>query len=115
MADAQQVAEPTVMKQAQPKPATKPRQDKLPPYHVILLNDDDHTYDYVVEMLQKIFNHSVEQAYLMALQVDRNGKAIVCTTHKERAELKCEQIRSYGLDLRVASCTTSMAAMIREG
>ena len=115
MADAQQVAEPIVTQQVKPKPATKPRQDKLPPYHVILLNDDDHSYAYVVEMLQEIFKHTEAQAFLMALQVDRTGKAIVCTTHKERAELKCEQIRSYGLDLRVASCTTSMAAVIREG
>jgi ATP-dependent Clp protease adaptor protein ClpS len=115
MSDVQQVAEPTVTQQVQPKPATKPKLDKLPPYHVVLVNDDDHTYDYVVEMLQKIFNHSEAQAFLMALQVDRTGKAIVCTTHKERAELKCEQIRSYGLDLRVASCTTSMLAVIQEG
>jgi ATP-dependent Clp protease adaptor protein ClpS len=30
---------------------------------VVLLDDDDHTYDYVIEMLQKIFIFSLEQAF----------------------------------------------------
>ena len=115
MSDVQQVAEPAVKKETRPKPSTRPRQDQLPPYHVVLLNDNDHSYDYVVEMLQKIFNHNEQQAYLLAVQVDRTGKAVVCTTHKERAELKCEQIRSYGADIRVASCRSSMDAVIQEG
>ena len=35
---------------------------KSPLYRVVLLDDDDHTYDYVIEMLQKIFCLSSEQA-----------------------------------------------------
>ncbi len=30
-------------------------------YHVILLNDEDHTYDYVLEMLQKLFGFSAPE------------------------------------------------------
>ena len=38
--------------------------DKVEPlYHVILLNDEDHTYDYVVEMLEKIFGMSEATAF----------------------------------------------------
>ena len=36
---------------------TKPKRDektkRLPPYHVILMNDDDHTFDYVIHMMQR--------------------------------------------------------------
>jgi hypothetical protein len=34
---------------------------KQPPYHVILWNDDDHTYEYVIEMLKKLFAHPEPQ------------------------------------------------------
>jgi ATP-dependent Clp protease adaptor protein ClpS len=94
-----------------PKPTKKPP-TTLPPYHVVLLNDDDHTYDYVIEMLQSLFAHSEQQAYLLAKTVDRTGRAIVCTTHKERAELKRDQILAYGCDFRIASCTSSMRSVI---
>jgi len=96
-----------------PKPSagkSKPRQ--LPPYHVILLNDDDHSYEYVMEMLLAIFGHPFEMGYKLAKEVDRNGRVIVLTTHKEKAELKRDQIHAYGTDKRVATCVGSMSAMI---
>ena len=102
------------------KPQTKPKADPktrsaveaLPPYHVILLDDNDHTYEYVTEMLESLFSHSEEQAFLLAQQVDKTGRAIVCTTHKERAELKCDQILGYGCDVRVSNSKNSMRAVI---
>ena len=45
-------------------PARRPK--KLPPYHVILLDDDDHTYEYVIDMLRKLFGHSPERAFEVA-------------------------------------------------
>jgi ATP-dependent Clp protease adaptor protein ClpS len=39
-------------------------EDQLTPlFHVVLLDDDEHTYDYVIEMLMKIFCHSPETAF----------------------------------------------------
>lgn len=109
MAESQSIPPPP---QSRPKPAKKPRPTMLPPYHVVLLNDDEHTYDYVIEMLQALFAHGKQQAYLLATTVDRTGRAIVCTTHKERAELKRDQILAYGCDFRIASCTSSMRAVV---
>lgn len=88
----------------------KPRQ--LPPYNVILLDDDDHTYEYVVEMLGKIFGYGLERSFQMAKEVDESKRVIVLTTHKERAELKRDQILAYGKDVRIASCAGSMRAVI---
>ena len=36
---------------------------RQPPYNVILLNDDDHTYEYVIEMLKALFGHPIEKGY----------------------------------------------------
>ncbi len=84
----------------------------IPQYHVILLDDNEHTYDYVIEMLMDIFHHSRERAYDMACEVDKKGRVIVDTTHKERAELKRDMIVSYGADWRIPRCKGSMSATI---
>lgn len=93
-----------------PRRKEKPR--KMPRYHVVLLNDDDHTYAYVVEMLNRLFAHPPEKAFGMACEVDQTGRVIVDTTSLERAELKREQIHSFGRDWRIERCQGSMAAVI---
>ena len=99
-----------------PTPKTKPReQEKVrrqPPYNVILLNDDDHTFEYVILMLQKLFGHPPEKGFQMALEVHTKGRVIVDTTTLERAELKRDQIHAYGPDPRIERCQGSMSAEI---
>jgi ATP-dependent Clp protease adaptor protein ClpS len=85
---------------------------RQPPYHVILLNDDDHTYEYVIEMLKALFGYPVEKGFELARTVDTQGKAVVCTTSLERAELKRDQIHAYGPDPRISACKGSMSAVI---
>jgi ATP-dependent Clp protease adaptor protein ClpS len=96
------------------KPATKPasKRKRQPRYHVVLWNDNDHTYDYVIAMLRKLFGHPLEQGYLLAREVDRRGKAIVLTTTLEHAELKRDQIHAFGADRLIARCKGSMTATI---
>ncbi|AMV24890.1 ATP-dependent Clp protease adapter protein ClpS [Gemmata sp. SH-PL17] len=101
-----------------PGPATLPdtevetdqRTKRQPPYHVVLLNDDDHSYEYVIEMLKALFGHPIEKGYQLAKIVDTKGRAIVCTTSLERAELKRDQIHAYGIDPRIPRCKGSMTA-----
>jgi len=85
---------------------------RQPPYNVILLNDDDHTFDYVIEMLQALFGHPKEKGYQLAEEVHTAGRAIVLTTTLEHAELKRDQIHAYGKDRRVENCAGSMSAVI---
>jgi len=100
-----------VPEKAKPKLVEKTR--RQPPYHVILLNDDDHTYQYVIEMLMALFGHPPERGYQMAREVDENGRVIVLTTTREHAELKQEQIHSYGPDPYLGRpCAGSMTAVI---
>jgi len=85
---------------------------RMPRYHVVLLDDDDHTYDYVIEMLVKVFGHSRDLAFQMACEVDASGRVVVDTTTKERAEFKRDQIHAYGADWRIPHCKGSMSATI---
>jgi ATP-dependent Clp protease adaptor protein ClpS len=85
---------------------------RQPRYNVILLNDESHTYDYVVLMLRDLFGHSFETGYQLAEEVNATGRAIVLTTTLEHAELKRDQIHAYGKDAWVAFCQRSMSSMI---
>jgi ATP-dependent Clp protease adaptor protein ClpS len=90
----------------------KTRPTPAPLWHVVLLDDDDHTYDYVIEMLGKVFGHSLETAFQMACEVDTTGRVIVDTTSLERAELKRDQIHGYGRDWRLERSAGSMSAIL---
>ncbi len=94
------------------KPGKEQRPRKQPPFHVILLDDDDHTYEYVVGMLRKLFGCTTESAFQLACEVDDSGRVIVETTTFERAELKRDQIHSFGRDWRLTRCEGSMSATI---
>jgi ATP-dependent Clp protease adaptor protein ClpS len=83
-----------------------------PLYHVILLNDDDHTYDYVIEMLAKIFGFSETKALSHAVEVDTNGTTILLTCELEKAEHKRDLIHNYGPDWRLPRSLGSMAAIV---
>src|SRR5271167_732819 len=76
-------------------PSKKRKPSQMPPFHVILLNDDDHTYEYVIEMLKVLFAFPDEKGFQLAKEVDREGRVVVLTTHKELAELKRDQIHAY--------------------
>ena len=83
-----------------------------PLYHVILLNDEDHTYDYVVEMLVKLFGMTEQKAFGHAVEVDTVGTTILLTCELEKAELKRDQVHAYGADWRLAHSHGSMAAVV---
>lgn len=85
---------------------------RQPRYNVILLDDDDHTYDYVIRMLGQIFSIAVERAFELACEVDRGKRVIVMTTTREHAELKQEQIHAYGRDPLIPHCKGSMTSVI---
>lgn len=98
-------------KKERPK-ARDTRPAALPPYHVVLLDDNDHSHEYVMEMLKAIFGYQESMGFTLAERVDTFGRAIVFTTHREYAELKRDQIASFGNDWRVATCKGSMSAII---
>ena len=89
---------------------TRPR--RQPPYQVILWDDDDHSYQYVMVMLQQLFGHQSSKGFQIAENVDANGRAVVLTTTMEHAELKRDQIHSFGKDDMIDVCKGAMYATI---
>src|SRR6056297_438230 len=102
------VAEPVV----RPKQAQRTKRKKQPRYNVVLWDDADHSYDYVILMMKQLFALPIERGYQIAKQVDLSGKAICMTTTMEHAELKRDQIHAFGKDEMIARCKGSMKASI---
>lgn len=84
----------------------------VPLYRVVLLDDNDHSYDYVIEMLQKLFIFTLEEAFRHAEEVDRCGRTVLITCEKAQAEFARDQILAYGPDPRLPRCQGSMSAII---
>lgn len=100
------VAEPIVTTKTAPK--TRKQADestqtkRQPPYNVVILNDEEHTFDYVIELLCKLFRHPLATAKELTWRIHLSGRAVVYTTHKELAELKRDQVLAYGPDPRMS-------------
>jgi len=92
---AEALPEPEHRRKIQPD-AAKPKQQ--PPYAVILFNDEEHTFQYVIDTLMKVFGYPQEKCFSLTVQIHNNGRGIVWSGSREVAELKRDQIRSAGAD-----------------
>ncbi len=95
-----------------PSTETRERQEQAPLFHVVLLDDDDHTYDYVVEMLVRLFCMSESAAFQHAVEVDSTARTIVITCEQPAAEFARDQIHAYGADWRMPRSKGSMSAIL---
>jgi ATP-dependent Clp protease adaptor protein ClpS len=87
---------PSQPKRPRTQPGLPPRQPRLePPWHVILLNDDEHSHEYVIDLLEDVFGHARDLGLRMAEEVHEKGRVICATVHKELAELRQEQVHEY--------------------
>jgi len=97
-----------------PTTQTRPEDKTTRPWlwNVVLINDEEHTYEYVIRMMQELFAHDQTRAYKVAKTVDSQGRAVCLTTHKEHAELKRDQIRAFGRDPLMMISKGAMTAVI---
>ena len=100
--------------------ATKTREQEetgvklLPPYNVILDNDDHHSFEFVMEVLRKVLGCTEQRAFQLTEQAHTKGRAIIWSGSKEVAELKVEQVHTChemrgSKDLGPLSCTMEPA------
>ena len=89
---------------------TKDELSKL--YHVIILNDEEHTFEYVIEMLQAVFSFPYATAAAHTMEADATGSSIVWTCALEEAEQKRDAIHAYGPDWRMPNSRGSVSALI---
>jgi ATP-dependent Clp protease adaptor protein ClpS len=87
-------SEPTVT-----TPRTKPREEtrtrRVPPYQVVLANDEDHSMPFVVDVLRKVLSVPLERAAQLMLEAHTTGRAVIWTGPREVAELKAEQVQTF--------------------
>jgi ATP-dependent Clp protease adaptor protein ClpS len=81
-------------------------------YKVILLNDEDHTYDYVVELLCSVCGMKRDQAFRCAVEVDLSGQTIVYYSTAAKCEQVAQKIKNFGPDHRLTRSMTSMHAVV---
>ncbi len=97
-----QAGGPATATQAPPKksPAkTPPKQ--LPPYKVLLHNDDHNDMLYVVAVIRKLTGLNKVEAITRMWEAHTTGVALLLVTHKERAELYVDQFASCGLTVTI--------------
>lgn len=94
------------------RPAIEPRESLQPLYHLVLLDDNDHTYEYVIELLGHVLGYGVEKAYALACMVDGTGRAVVETGGHARVTGHQRQIHAFGPDPRIARSKGSMSAVV---
>ncbi|MCH2128493.1 MAG: ATP-dependent Clp protease adaptor ClpS [Pirellulaceae bacterium] len=88
------------------------RAQRQPRFQVILWNDEDHSFSYVVRLLSELFGYARTLGWQMANEVHYRGRVVLLTTTREHAELKRDQILAYGRDPDVRRCRGSMSATI---
>lgn len=74
---------------------SKPKVKKPPLYQVVMLNDDYTPMDFVVEVLQSIFQMGRDTAVQVMLEVHTRGKAVAGVFTAEIAETKVAQVHEY--------------------
>ena len=77
------------------EPVRKPK--KLPPFKVLLHNDDVNTFEHVLRSVVRLTAISPKEALLKTLEAHESGVSLLLVTHKERAELYVEQFASLSL------------------
>ena len=87
-------------KARKPKPQTKPPQP-LPPWRVLLHNDDKNEFGFVIKTVVELTPLGEEDAIIRTLEAHETGVALLVVTHKERAELYKEQFKSKGLTVTI--------------
>jgi ATP-dependent Clp protease adaptor protein ClpS len=89
-------------KKAGPKPTpTKNPPGMLPPWKVLLHNDDKNAMDFVVGTIVELTPLNKQEAEVRMMEADKTGVALLLTTHKERAELYQDQFQSKGLTVTI--------------
>ena len=72
-----------------------------PLFKVVLFDDDEHTYDYVVEMLVDCCSLSRQSAFRCAVEVDLSGRTTVFYGTLDECRRRHSRIQAYGADPRL--------------
>ena len=99
-------------------PVFEPVEDtEVIPEHLsrlVLLDDNEHTYEYVIEMLGALFGYGPEKAFALARLVDSQGRVTLMTAPRPDCEAKQSQVHAYGADPRIPTSKGSMTSIVED-
>ena len=78
-----------------------PKVGRLPPWKVLLHNDDVNDEHYVVETIQELTTLNRHEAMQRMLDAQKTGTTLLLTTNREHAELLAEQFTSKKLTVTI--------------
>jgi ATP-dependent Clp protease adaptor protein ClpS len=90
------MADPGTKTETLQAPDTRIRHEPI--WYVVLWDDNDHTYRYVIEMLVKLFRMTPAVALKHACEVDTEGVTILARLPKSQAAEKRDQVLRFGGD-----------------
>lgn len=79
------------------KVAKRPAFRPLPPWKVLLHNDDKNEFEDVIKIVRRLTPLSEQDATMRTLEAHETGVALLLMTHRERAELYVDQFATFGL------------------
>lgn len=91
----------TKPKRAPKKSPTRKPPQPLPPWKVLLHNDDKSAYEDVIKTIVSLTPLNEDEAKQRTEEAHKTGVALLLVTHKERAELYKEQFQSKSLTVTI--------------
>ena len=89
------------MRMSDPATVVEPDVDEkvrqMPPYRVLLHNDDVNSFDHVILTILKLTPLNEPDAVLRTIEAHEKGLSLLLMTHRERAELYVEQFTTFQL------------------
>ncbi|MCY2959398.1 MAG: ATP-dependent Clp protease adaptor ClpS [Planctomycetota bacterium] len=99
-------AAPTLLPKVETRTETSAESRVAPRWKVILLNDDITTFEFVIDLLVRLFHKERREAVRLTHEVHDTGAAVVEITTFERGELYVEQVRSTARPSGFPLCAT---------
>jgi len=96
------VSQTTVAPDLVDETTTDERSEEDRPWLVIVWNDPINLMSYVTWVLQKLFNYPLAKATKLMLEVHHQGRSVVSSGPREKAELDCYRLHAHGLWATIA-------------
>jgi ATP-dependent Clp protease adaptor protein ClpS len=99
-----QTAAPSKPQVAEPPTKTRPHKSPprpLPPWKVLLHNDDVNDMEYVIDTIVMLTPLDGQEAMIRMLEAHKTGVALLLSIHRERAELYAQQFTSRRLSVTI--------------
>lgn len=85
-----------------------------PHFRLVLLNDNTHSYQYVIDLLASVFGMSIEKAFVLTRAVDQTGRAVVFIGDAVEVEERINRVLAAGPDPLLKISTGPLQVLVEE-